>query len=71
MFSYLSHNQELALIITNYSYVTYYLSLGEDNLGLLHNFSTLTCKQFQEQIEVDLHNLTPAPGLFQQVIDTI
>lgn len=47
------------------------LSLEEDNLGFLQNFLNLSCKQFQNQIEVDLRFLTPAQGLFQQMIDTI
>jgi hypothetical protein len=67
------HQSAIATNIKNYHSrlrVIESLSL-EDNLRFLQNFFTLTCKQFQEQIEVDLRYLTPAQGLFQQVIDTI
>ncbi|MBW4502007.1 MAG: hypothetical protein KME57_21150 [Scytonema hyalinum WJT4-NPBG1] len=46
-------------------------SLEKDDCSFLHNFINLSCKQFQEQISIDLRYLTPAQGLFQQMIDTV
>jgi len=47
------------------------LTLVNDNLAFLQSFLHQTCKQFQDQIQVDLNYLTPSQTLFQQMTDTI
>ncbi|MGB7445029.1 MAG: hypothetical protein WA919_28500 [Coleofasciculaceae cyanobacterium] len=47
------------------------LSLPNDELAFLENFLDSTCKQFQNQIQVDLNYLTPGQNLFEQMTATI
>lgn len=47
------------------------LSFKEDDLNFFYKFINITCKQFQEQIYVDLRYLIPAQDLFQEMIATI
>ncbi len=47
------------------------LSLLNDNLAWLQNFLDYTCKQWQNQIQIDLNYLTPSQNLFEQMTATI
>ena len=47
------------------------LSLTGDELGFWQNFYDRKCKQFQEQIQVDLKYYEPGMNLFEQMISTI
>ena len=47
------------------------LSLPKDNLAFLQTFLDRTCKQFQNQIQVDLNYLRPGQNLFEQMTATI
>jgi len=47
------------------------LSLPNDNLTWLQNFLDHTCKQWQNQIQIDLNYLTPGQNLFEQMTATI
>jgi hypothetical protein len=47
------------------------LSLTGDELGFWQDFYDRKCKQFQEQIQVDLKYYEPGMNLFEQMISTI
>ena len=68
------HKTAIAINSENYRYLLTEirkLSLPDDDLKFLESFLNRICKQFQDQIQVDLRYLTPAQALFQQMIDTI
>ncbi|NEP01394.1 MAG: hypothetical protein F6K58_22605 [Symploca sp. SIO2E9] len=47
------------------------LTLPNDDLAFLQNFLDYNCKQFQNQIQVDLNYLKPGQNLFEQMTSTI
>ncbi|NER32012.1 MAG: hypothetical protein F6J89_31500 [Symploca sp. SIO1C4] len=47
------------------------LTLPNDDLAFLQNFLDYNCKQFKNQIQVDLNYLKPGQNLFEQMTSTI